>query len=71
MPILNITSQHITLAQALKIAGPAGTGGGAKFLVRSGEVSVNGVVETRPGVKLVPGDRFACGGDEWTVAAEK
>jgi ribosome-associated protein len=59
---------HITLAQALKAAGLVDSGGQAKQLVRSGAVSVNGVVELRPGRKLFPGDCFGVrDGDEWVI----
>ncbi|MBY0527117.1 MAG: RNA-binding S4 domain-containing protein [Gemmataceae bacterium] len=68
MPTLSLRSAHITLAQAVKAAGLAGSGGEAKHLVRSGAVTVNGVVVTEPGRKLVAGDRFeAEDGAEWTV----
>lgn len=70
MTTLTLRGDHITLAQAVKAAGFAGTGGQAKYLVRSGTVTVNGEVETRPGRKLRAGDRFAVeGGPEWTVQA--
>jgi ribosome-associated protein len=42
----------ITLGQFVKAAGLADTGGDAKLLVTSGEVRVNGEVETRRGHKL-------------------
>ena len=58
MTTLTITTDHITLANALKAAGLADTGGQAKMLVRSGLVQVNGAEETRPGRKLLPGDRI-------------
>ncbi len=58
MTTLTIHTEHIPLAQALKASGLADTGGQAKLLVRSGLVSVNGEVETRPGRKLLPGDRI-------------
>jgi ribosome-associated protein len=68
MNTLKLRGDHITLAQALKAAGFAGTGGQAKMLVRSGTVLVNGEAETRPGRKLHAGDRFTLpGGPEWTV----
>lgn len=68
MPTLSLRGPHITLAQAVKVAGAAGTGGQAKLLVREGMVAVNGTVETQPGRKLFPGDRFRVqGGTEWTV----
>jgi ribosome-associated protein len=63
-----IHGDHITLAQALKEAGAVGSGGQAKHLVRSATVVVNDTVETRPGRKLVAGDRFRVGdGEEWLV----
>lgn len=46
----------ITLGQALKAASIAGTGGEAKVLIQTGEVRVNGEVETRRGRKLREGD---------------
>ena len=57
MPTLQLHGKYITLVQALKVMGVAGTGGHAKHLVRDGTVTVNGVVETQPGRKLHPGDR--------------
>lgn len=68
MTTLHLHAEHITLARALKAAGLADTGGQAKWLVRLGEVQVNDVVETQPGRKLFPGDRFrVSSGVEWTV----
>jgi ribosome-associated protein len=68
MPSLTLHGDSITLAQALKAAGLAGSGGEAKQVVRGGTVHVNGVVEVRPGRKLVAGDRFAVAeGEEWSV----
>jgi len=68
MTTLELRGEHITLAQALKAAGLAESGGQAKHLVRSGTVTVNGVAETQPGRKLFAGDRFAAqDGPEWTV----
>jgi ribosome-associated protein len=58
MTNLTLRGDSITLAQALKAAGLAESGGQAKSLVREGHVKVNGDVETRPGRKLLPGDRF-------------
>jgi ribosome-associated protein len=68
MSTLQLRGDHITLAQAVKAAGLADSGGQAKHLVREGAVTVNGVRETQPGRKLVAGDRFALqDGPEWTV----
>jgi ribosome-associated protein len=63
-----LRGDYITLAQAVKAAGLADTGGQAKELVRGGEVAVNGGTVTQPGRKLRAGDRFAlAGGEEWTI----
>ena len=68
MADLPLHGDHITLAQAVKAVGLAGSGGQAKHLVRGGTVTVNDAVETQPGRKLVAGDRFrAAGGTEFTV----
>jgi ribosome-associated protein len=70
MLTLELRGEHITLAQAVKAAGFAGSGGQAKHLVRGGTVTVNGAVEVQPGKKLHAGDRFAVGNaEEWTVAS--
>jgi ribosome-associated protein len=69
-PTLLLRSDHITLAQAVKAAGLAGSGAQAKHLVREGDVTVNGTVATQPGRKLRAGDRFGItGGPEWTITA--
>ena len=69
MTTLTLQGDHITLAQAVKAAGLAGSGGQAKHLVRSGAVTVNGTVETQPGRKLHAGDRFAAAGSpEWCIS---
>jgi ribosome-associated protein len=65
---LPLRGEHITLAQAIKAVGLAGTGGQAKYLVREGTVTVNGAAATQPGRKLHAGDRFGItGGAEWTI----
>lgn len=46
-----------TLQDFLKIEGWVATGGQGKWAIKSGEVRVNGVVETRRGRKLSIGDR--------------
>jgi len=67
---LPLRGPYITLAQAIKAVGLADSGGQAKYLVRQGEVRVNGVPETQPGRKLHAGDRFGiAGGHEWTITA--
>src|SRR5262245_23862289 len=66
---LTLRGEYVTLAQAVKVVGLADSGGQAKFLVRTGEVRVNGAPETQPGRKLRAGDRFGHGEREWTVTA--
>ena len=51
-----IRDQMIRLGQALKLANLAEDGHHAKTLVSEGAVHVNGVVETRRGAQLHPGD---------------
>ncbi len=64
---LQLHGAYITLGQALKAAGVVDTGGQAKQLVRTGVISVNGQVETRPGRKLFAGDRFQRNEVEWLL----
>lgn len=69
MTTLALRGEYITLAQAVKAAGLADSGGRAKQVIRDGEVTVNEQVETHPGRKLHAGDRFALAGQpEWTVS---
>ncbi len=71
MPTIPLRGAHITLAQAVKAAGLADTGGQAKHLVRSGTITVNGAVVSQPGRKLHVGDRFqGADGAEWVVVNE-
>ncbi len=53
----------IKLDQFLKFQGMVQTGGQAKLLIQSGEVRVNGAVETRRGRKLIKGDRVTTLGE--------
>ncbi|NJR66304.1 MAG: RNA-binding S4 domain-containing protein [Leptolyngbyaceae cyanobacterium CRU_2_3] len=63
------TSQDssIKLDQFLKWAGAVQTGGEAKLLIQSGEVKVNGKMETRRGRKLLEGDRISVMGERFIV----
>ena len=60
-------SSGITLGQALKAANLVGSGGEAKFLVRAGEVLVNGEVETRRGRQLKEGDVVEVGDERLEI----
>jgi len=57
LQIVEIHTPTIDLGQFLKWGGIVGTGGEGKLLLSSGEVLVNGEVETRRGRKLVAGDQ--------------
>ncbi len=57
----------IKLDQFLKLSGLVSTGGHAKLLIQSGEVKVNGKVETQRGKKLMQGDRVSALGETLTV----
>ncbi|MDA0673437.1 MAG: RNA-binding S4 domain-containing protein [Cyanobacteria bacterium] len=60
----------IKLDQFLKWQQVASTGGTAKWLIQSGEVQVNGAVETRRGRKLVAGDVVVVGDRTYGVSLE-
>lgn len=64
-----VQSLPIELAQFLKFAGLAESGGDAKRAVGEGLVQVNGVVETRRGRKLEIGDEVTFAGETVVVAA--
>jgi ribosome-associated protein len=51
-----IGGDMIRLGQFLKLADLIDTGGEAKIVIASGDVSVNGEVDTRRGRQLHPGD---------------
>jgi ribosome-associated protein len=54
---VTVRAVPIELAQFIKFAGVAATGGEAKQLIADGRVLLNGVVETQKGKKLAAGDR--------------
>ncbi len=60
-------AEAITLNDALKLSGLAGTGGQAKLLIQSGQVTVNGEVETRRKRKLREGDAVRIGDEEFVL----
>ncbi len=61
----------ITLNDALKLSGIADTGGQAKLMIQSGQVIVNGALETRRKRKLRAGDVIAVGDEEFVVGLEE
>jgi ribosome-associated protein len=57
----------IQLGAFLKLAGVASTGGHAKVIIQSGEIAVNGEIETRRGRTLHEGDVVAADDREFRV----
>jgi len=57
----------IRLGQLLKLANLVETGGAARGLLESGEVRVNGEVESRRGRQLGIGDVIECGPERVTL----
>ena len=53
---VTISGDHIKLDALLKFASIASTGGEAKFLIRSGDIYVNGERCLSRGKKIRPGD---------------
>ena len=62
--------ETISLNDVLKLSGLAGTGGQAKMLIQSGQVLVNGEVETRRKHKLKEGDVVRVGEEEFVLELE-
>jgi ribosome-associated protein len=60
----------ITLNVALKLSGLASTGGQAKVLIQSGQVKVNGEIETRRKKQLSAGDVIEVNGEEFVIDLE-
>lgn len=57
---LNDGEEFIRLDNLLKFAGAAETGGHAKVMIQSGEVTVNGEICTMRGKKMRKGDTAVC-----------
>ena len=62
-----IGSDGIRPGQFLKYVGAVPTGGEVKWLLESGEVTVNGSIEVKRGRQLTTGDVVACHGQSWTL----
>jgi ribosome-associated protein len=56
MQTIEVGEAGIRLGQLLKLTGLVDSGGEAKSMLADGQVRVNGVVETRRGAQLHPGD---------------
>lgn len=63
-------NEYIKLDQFLKLAGIVETGGEAKHFILSGQVIVNGSIETRRGRKLYHGDVVTVDEEEMVVQVE-
>lgn len=62
-----MSERAIRLDQFLKLHSLVASGGEAKVRIQAGEVAVDGIVETRRGRRLAPGDRVTIGGRELVV----
>ena len=66
---LEITTEYITLQDALKFANLVASGGESKMLIQEGAVTVNGETCTMRGKKLRPGDKVEFAGERFTISA--
>jgi ribosome-associated protein len=66
---IQINGEMIRLGQLLKLAGTASDGGGAKALIASGVVTVNGEAESRRGRQIHPGDVVHVGEETLRIVA--
>lgn len=62
-----IREEPIELTRLLKFAGLFESGGQAKVAVNSGEVTVNGAIETQARKKIFSGTTVTCAGRTLTV----
>ncbi|MDZ4848206.1 MAG: RNA-binding S4 domain-containing protein [Pirellulaceae bacterium] len=62
--------KSIHLEQFLKVCGIIGSGGQAKILIQSGQVMVNGRVETRRKRQLKENDVVELLGERWIVESQ-
>lgn len=62
-----ITTEYITLQQFLKLENIAQTGGEAKIMATTADITVNGEKENRRGKKLYPGDVVVVEGRKFTI----
>ena len=67
MEKIAIETEYIKLDSLLKFAAVVGTGGGAKYVIGEGMVTVNGEVCIMRGKKLRPGDRVSFQGLDFEI----
>jgi ribosome-associated protein len=65
----NLDGEYVELNQLLKLVGICDSGGAGKAIVASGEVSVDGKVETRKTCKIRAGQQVALGDVRISVTA--
>ena len=63
MEEVKIRDELIKLAQAIKLGGIVGSGVDAKYVIRDGQVEVNGTTEVQRGKKLYHGDIVTFNGE--------
>lgn len=57
--------ETLELCEFLTIKGLANSGGHAKLMIQSGEVKLNGIVETRKRKKIDSGDKITIGENKY------
>lgn len=62
-----IKDEYIKLEQALKLTGEVSMGSEAKYLIKKGNVKVNGEVEIRRGKKLRNNDVFTYNDHDYKI----
>lgn len=65
-----LEGEYIEVNLLLKLVGICDSGGAGKMLVANGEVSVDGVPETRKTAKIRAGQTVTCGDVEILVVAD-
>ena len=67
MRVIEISREPVELYKILKFEGLAASGGEAKSVIASGQVRVNGLVETRKRRKIVSGDFVQFGNEKFRI----
>ncbi len=67
METITIKDEFIKLGQVMKLAGKVENGGEAKKVITEGLIKVNGIVDTRRGRKVHPGDTVEFEGETFKV----
>lgn len=70
MRTIKITEEYIKLAQVLKLADLANSGGESKHIILEGKVLVNNEIEVKRGRKIRNGDVVQVEGEEKIVIAK-